>query len=65
MSWGEDLDPKSARSYVYYLVRFLDWAKSRGYWSSAQAMLADCAKLSEKERFKHLDILKRYVKASV
>jgi hypothetical protein len=61
--WGEDLNVASARSYVYYFVRYLDWAKSKGYWLSAKAMIDDYAKLDQKEQFKHLDVLKKYVQS--
>lgn len=61
--WAEDLNPNTAKNYVYYFLGYLDWVKSRRYWRSAKAMLEDYAKLSQREQFKHLDLLKRYVKS--
>jgi len=61
--WGEDLNPESARTYVYRFLRYLDWFRSKGYWASAKAMLDDYESLDEKGRFKHVDVLKRYVKS--
>ncbi|MCJ7505544.1 hypothetical protein MUP05_03610 [Candidatus Bathyarchaeota archaeon] len=61
--WAEDLNPSTAKSYVYYFLAYLDWVKSRKHWQSAKAMLDDYDKLDEKERFSHLDILKQYVKS--
>jgi len=61
--WGEDLNPESARTYVYRFLRYLDWFRSKGYWPSAKAMLDDYERLDEKGRFKHVDVLKRYVRS--
>ena len=61
--WGEDLNPESARTYVYRFLHYLEWLKSKRYWSSAKAMLDDYERLEEKDRFKHVDLLKRYVKS--
>jgi len=61
--WAEDLNPNTAKNYVYYFLRYLEWAKSKKHWHSAKEMLDDYDKLDEKERFKHLDILKQYVKS--
>jgi len=61
--WAGDLDPTTAKNYVYYFLGYLDWVKSQGYWRSAEAMLKDCARLDEQERFKHVDALKAYVKS--
>jgi len=61
--WVEDLSPTTARNYVYYFLGYLDWARSRGYWRSAKAMLDDYTKLDQKEQFRHLDVVKRYVKS--
>jgi len=61
--WGEDLNPESARTYVYRFLHYLDWLKSSRHWSSAKAMLDDYESLDEKDRFNHVDLLKRYVKS--
>lgn len=61
--WVEDLNPTTAKNYVYYFLSYLDWVKSRNHWQSAKAMLGDYGKLDEKERFKHIDVLKQYVKS--
>lgn len=61
--WAEDLNLNTAKNYVYYFLGYLDWVKSKKHWQSAKAMLDDYDKLDEKERFKHLDILKQYVKS--
>jgi len=62
-SWADDLNPTTAKNYVYYFLSYIDWVKAKSYWRSAQAMLKDYAKLDQKEQFKHVDILKEYVKS--
>ncbi len=59
--WGKELNPNTAKNYVYYFVRYLDWAKERGYWNSAQEMLDEYKKLPKGEEYKHLDALIEYV----
>jgi hypothetical protein len=61
--WAEDLNPNTAKNYVYYFLGYVDWVKSRRYWRSARAMLEEYAKLGQKDQFRHLDQLKRYVKS--
>jgi len=61
--WVEDLSSTTAKNYVYYFLGYLDWVKSKNHWQSAKAMLGDYGKLDEKERFKHIDVLKQYVKS--
>jgi len=61
--WAEDLNPTTAKNYVYYFLRYLGWGKSKGHWRSAKAMLEDYEKLDRREQFTHLDILKKYVKS--
>jgi len=61
--WAEDLNVNTAKNYVYYFLGYLDWVKSKNHWQSAKAMLDEYDKLDEKERFRHVDILKQYVKS--
>jgi hypothetical protein len=61
--WAEDLNPSTARTYVFYLLRYVEWVKEKKYWSSAQEMLDDYAKLDERAQYRHLDILRDYIKS--
>jgi integrase len=61
--WASDLNPSTAKNYAYYLLRYLRWARGKGYWPSARAMLAEYGALEPKERPKHLGILKEYIKS--
>lgn len=61
-SWASDLNPTTAKNYVYYFLDFIEWAKDNGYWSKAEEMLEDYKRLSPEERFKHVNIIKRYLK---
>ena len=61
--WASDLNPRTARNYVYYLLDYLKWAKKNGYWNSAQEMLEDFRSLSPEERIRHAEILERYIKS--
>jgi len=61
--WASDLSPKTARNYVYYLLHYIKWAAEHGYWKSATEMLEDYRSLDPDERYKHLDILERYIKS--
>ena len=61
--WASDLNPRTARNYVYYLIDYLKWAKKNGYWSSAHEMLEDFKSISSDERIKHAEILERYIKS--
>jgi len=61
--WAEDLNPATAKNYVYYFLRYLEWVRSRRYWRSAKAMLEEYGELDQKEQFRHLDVVKRYVKS--
>ena len=49
-SWAEDLNPSTARNYVYYFLNYLDWIKNRKHWMSAQAMLDDYSKSGKKKQ---------------
>jgi hypothetical protein len=61
--WAEDLNPSTARTYVFYVMKYVEWVKGKGLWKSAQEMLDDYAKLEPKAQFKHVDVLKEYVKS--
>ena len=61
--WADDLNPNTAKNYVYYFLGYVDWFKSKGHWPSAEAMLKEYAKLDQKEQFKHVDILKEHIKS--
>ncbi|HID43804.1 MAG TPA: hypothetical protein EYP30_08570 [Archaeoglobaceae archaeon] len=61
--WAKDLNPYTARNYVYYLKKYLDWVKEQGYFKSAEEMLEDCRKLSYEDRYRHLDILIEFIKS--
>jgi len=61
--WASDLSPRTARNYVYYFLHYLRWLKESGYWQSAQEIIEDCKKLSFDERYKHLDVLFKYLKS--
>ncbi|MEM2905724.1 MAG: hypothetical protein QW057_04125 [Candidatus Bathyarchaeia archaeon] len=60
--WASDLKPSMARNYVYYLLRYLKWAKEKGYWASAQAMIGEYEAFGPKEQFRHVEALKEYIK---
>jgi len=60
--WASSLSPRTARNYVYYFLRYLDWVKEGGHWQSAQEMLDDCMKLPMDERYRHLDVLLKYIR---
>jgi hypothetical protein len=63
--WAQELNPHS-RNYLYYFLKYLDWAKVKGYWASAEEMLDDHAKhakaADQREQYKHLDVLSMYVR---
>jgi integrase len=64
--WAEDLNPHSM-NYIHYFLSYLEWAKMKGYWKSAQEMLDEQGKLSrsddKKDQYKHVDILASYIKS--
>ena len=61
--WASDLSPKTARNYVYYLLHYIRWAAEHGYWNSASEMLDDYRSLGPDEKYKHIEILERYIKS--
>jgi site-specific recombinase XerC len=61
--WAYDLNPNTAKGYVYRLLRYLEWSGENGYWSSAESMLDEYRGLEGEGRFKHVDVLKKYLKA--
>jgi hypothetical protein len=61
--WADDLAPSTARNYVYYFVKYLAWARDQGYWSSADSLIADERDLGANDRFRHVDVLKQYIKS--
>jgi len=61
--WARDLKDTTAKTYVYYFLKYLDWVKKKGYWSSAQEMLDDFKSGDENRRYKHLDALLEYIKS--
>lgn len=61
--WAKDLNPKTAKNYVYYLKKYLDWVKEQGYFSSAKEMLDDYDSLDKpRDHYKHLDMLMNFIK---
>ncbi len=61
--WASALSPSTARSFVYYFLHYLKWVKNKGYWQSAQEMIDDCKKLPQDERYKHLDVVLKYIRS--
>lgn len=61
--WVSDLNPHTAKHHAYYFLQYLKWFKQMGYWPSAKAMLEEYEKLSPEERFKHVDVIKQYLKS--
>ncbi|MFQ5998696.1 MAG: hypothetical protein ACE5KO_05265 [Candidatus Bathyarchaeia archaeon] len=62
-SWVSDLNPSTAKNYAYYLIRYIEYVKENGHWASAEEMLKDYQKLKPEKRFRHIDVLKQYVKS--
>lgn len=62
--WLEELNSRTAIDYGYYFLRYRDWFRERGYWPSAQAMLAEYECLdAQKDRYRHVDVLKEYIRS--
>ncbi len=60
--WAYDLKPSTARSYVYYFLKYLEWVKESRYWSSAEEMLNEAKTGDRDTLYSHLDILLEYIK---
>jgi len=59
-----DLNPRTAVNYGNYFLRYRDWFRSRGYWSSAEDLLRDYESIRDpKERYRHVDVLKEYIRS--
>jgi len=59
-----DLNPRTAVNYGHYFLRYRDWFRGRGYWSSAGEMLRDYESIKDpKERYRHVDVLKEYIRS--
>ena len=61
--WAWDLKPSTAKTYVFYFLKFLEWCKEKGYWSSAEEMLENAKKADTETLYKHLDIILEYIKS--
>jgi len=62
--WLGELNPRTALNYGNYFLRYKDWFRAERRWSSAKALLDDYGRLrTEKDRFKHVDVLKEYIRA--
>ncbi len=61
LRWAKDLRPTTATRYLYYLLKFLDWVKAKGYFSSAAEMLED-ARNGDLQH--HLNILLEWCRAA-
>lgn len=58
--WANELRESSARPYVYYITKYLQWAEEKGYWSNAEEMIRDF--MDTDDRYKHLDIILDFIK---
>jgi hypothetical protein len=61
--WLGDLGPRTALNYGDYFLRYRDWFRGRGYWLSAQSMIEDYERLDDRDRYRHVDVLKEYIKS--
>ena len=61
--WAYDLKPTTAKNYVYYFLKYVEWVKERGYWESAEEMLEDAKNGDRNVLYKHLDVLVEYIKS--
>ena len=61
--WARDLKPTTARTYVYYFLKYLGWVKKKGYWSTAKEMIEDCKNGNRERQYKHLDVFLEYIKS--
>ncbi|MEM2882211.1 MAG: hypothetical protein QXU06_02465 [Candidatus Bathyarchaeia archaeon] len=61
--WASSLRPSTAKSYAYYLLRYLKWAKGRGHWGSAGEMLEEYRRLDPEGRNRHARILAEHLRA--
>lgn len=61
--WASRLSASTARNYAYYLLKYLKWAAESGLWRSAEAMLKEYQLLELEDRFRHAEILKRYIES--
>ena len=65
-SWMAELNPRSV-SYLFNFLQYYDWFRFEGRWKSAQEMIDEHAKLLDspgrKERYKHVNVLKEYIKS--
>lgn len=62
--WAEDLSSSTAKNYVYYFLKYLEWVKEKGYWSSAKEMIEDYKSRDLDDRYRHLDVLLEFIKSS-
>lgn len=60
--WARDLRPSTARTYVYYFLKYLEWVKKNGFFSSAEEMLNDARKGDPETLYNHLELVFSYLK---
>ena len=60
--WAYDLKPTTARTYVYYLLKYLEWVKKNGFFSSAEEMLNDARNGDNETLYNHLELVLSYIK---
>lgn len=64
IKWVQELRASTGRSYAYYLLKFVDWFREKGYWKSAEEMIKE-AKSGDRETLeRHLDILLEHIKST-
>ena len=61
--WLESLIPSTRKQFQYYVQRYLDWLRGEGLFLSGDALLRDYDGLKGRQRARHLELLKRWLRA--
>lgn len=60
--WLED--PDTIKRYGDYFIKYRNWFKKKGYWTSAQTALQEYENMNNfEDRYNHVNILKEYIRS--
>lgn len=61
-SWRDSLLPSTRRVYGFYFSKYMDWLRGEGMYLTPENLLRDYEGLKSREQYRHVDVLKRWVK---